>query len=357
MPNEKKISDKDNVKLFAGDKIKYPVASLRKEKVNLSVVQTRVSSVDPSRAEQELRHNLDYMIESIDKAFYWNRNKDLLLFHEMPLMGWRKWNREEALRVAIDVPGEETEAIGKKAKEHSCYIVFATLAKDPDWPNHVLHLCCVVGPNGELLDKHWKVRNMRGVFDEGFELFTTTIYDVYDRYIEMYGKDSVIPITRTDVGNLMTSSAVLEPEVARAGAMKGAEIIMRLASGGFSFLDTQCISLHNNVYVAVSNQAISPENYGFPEDFLSGSSAIFGPFGKEIARAGKHEEIISADLDIGSLRRTDRILSFNRILYQDIYDSFPVKHPPNTYLEYLPKDIYDAADFLESKCLGSEINC
>ena len=112
---------------------------------------------------------------------------------------------------------------------------------------------------GEIVAKHWKERNIKGVFP-GFELFTTTVYDVLDRYVEMYGRDAVIPITRTPLGNITTTAAQREPELFRAMALKGAEIFLRTASGGFQPLDIQACALYNGVYSSVVNNSVSPDN-------------------------------------------------------------------------------------------------
>lgn len=185
---------------------KYDRVELIKPMIRLSVVQSRVRGIKLQNLKQTRRNNLNHMLQLIDSANNWGGPKDLLLFHEFPITGYsNQWNRNDILRLAIDIPGEETDAIGKKAKEYGCYIVFGSYAKDPDWPNHILSVTTIISPDGSVLDKHWKARNIKGVFGPGFELFTTTIYDVLDQYVEMYGWDAVIPITRTPIGNIATS--------------------------------------------------------------------------------------------------------------------------------------------------------
>lgn len=93
--------------------------------------------------------------------------------------------------------GPETESVAEKARQYGCYIVFGSYAVDPDWPNHILSITTIMGPDGTIMDKHWKARNIKGVFP-GVELFTTTIYDVLDRYVEMYGADAVLPAAKKE---------------------------------------------------------------------------------------------------------------------------------------------------------------
>ena len=170
-------------------------------------------------------------------------------------------------RIAIEVPGSETEAIGKKCKDYGCYIVFGTYAKDPDWPDHILHLMVLIGPDGDVVAKHWKQRNVRGLFP-GSEQYTSAIYDVYDRFIEMYGQDAVIPVTKTAIGNIAMSAVQFEPELFRCMAFKGAEIICRVATGGFEYEDMRLTSYHNSLYTLIANNSVNTgnRNSGFFDD-------------------------------------------------------------------------------------------
>lgn len=143
------------------------------------------------------------------------------MFHEFPISGWDRWDRGQTLELCIEVPGPETEQIAEKARAYKVHVGFGAYVRDPDWPRHVLSITTLVGPEGEIVAKHWKARNVKGVFP-GFELFTTTIYDVLDEYRERYGEDAVIPVARTPLGNICLSSAQLEPELFRAMALKGA---------------------------------------------------------------------------------------------------------------------------------------
>jgi hypothetical protein len=180
----------------------YDTVPLEKSVITLGVVQSRVRSFEASNAKQGIKENLKHFLDLIDKAFYYGSRPDVLFFHEFPITGWRRWTRKEILSFALELPGEETEEIAKKAREYGCYIIFGTYAKDRDWPGHVLSITVIMNSKGEIIGKHWKARNIKGVFP-GFELFTTTVYDVLDRYIEMYGADAVIPVTRTPYGNFL----------------------------------------------------------------------------------------------------------------------------------------------------------
>ena len=329
----------------------YERVALTKPVIRLSVVQSRVRGVVLDRLKQTRQDNLNHMLQLIDAAKNWGGPKDLLLFHEFPITGYsNKWNREDVLKLAIEIPGEETEAIGKKAKEHGCYVVFGSYAKDAAWRNHVLSITTIIGPDGTVVDKHWKARNIKGVFGPGFELFTTTIYDVLDRYVDMYGWDAVIPVTRTPIGNIATSSVQREPELFRAMAIKGAEIILRTASGGFNSLDVRATSLYNGVYTAIVNNAVSPNNPGFLPDGNSGGSAIYDPDGELIEEANSvHESSVTATIPIAEFRANNSQPLVHMELYRPIFERYTNRYPPNLFSEYQPQDTADAARYLSDK--------
>jgi predicted amidohydrolase len=330
----------------------YAVADLAKDSWTLGVIQSRVRAVDETNIEPTRKANLDHMLQLIDNAFSWGPRPDLIFFHEFPITGWSgRWDRQTALKVAIEIPGPETDAIAAKAKQYGCWIVFGSYAREKDWEGHLLSITTIMGPDGQIVDKHWKARNVKGVF-VGFELFTTTIYDVLDRYKEMYGADAVVPVNRTPLGNIATSSIQREPELMRAFAMKGAEVILRTATGGFTEADMAVTSLHNGVYTALCNNAVSPDNPGFFEEAGSGGSCIWGPDGREIAKAENgFEQMLTARIPIAEFRARRRLPQVHIDLYRDVFDTYVNRYPPNLWSEYIPNDGQDAARYLKDKAV------
>lgn len=330
----------------------YETVSLAKDTVTLTVVQTRIRAVDAKSPKQGLKDNLSHMLKAIDRVFHWNAPSDIVQFHEFPITGFDIWTRKECQKLSIEVPGEQTEAIGKKAKEYGCYIVFGSYVTDPHWPGHILSITTIMGPDGKVADKHWKARNIKGVFP-GIELYTTTIYDVLDEYIEMYGADAVIPVTRTPVGNIATSSVQREPELFRAFAMKGAEIMLRTASGGFSEVDVQACAMYNGFYTTMCNNAISPGNPNFFEDpgASSGGSMILGPRGEELAKAREQETTISTRIPMAQFRARHRQPFVHKALYMPVLESYQNAYAPNLFSEYQPMDLYDAKAYLKDKSM------
>lgn len=324
----------------------YASAPLAKDRWTLGVVQ---STVHPAADDAEQAANLAHMLHLIDNAFHYGRGPDVLLFHEFPISGWDTWTRVEAQRRCIEIPGPEVDAIAEKAKEYDTYIVFGAYVRDESWPGHILSLTTMVGPDGQVVAKHWKARNVKGMFP-GFELFTTTIYDVLDEYIERYGPDAVLAIEQTPLGNICMTSTQHEPELMRALAIKGAEVFLRTASGSFTEADVVATAMYNKVYCAIANNSLLLQKGPFFEDTGAGGTAIYGPDGRVIARAeGKFETLVTAVVPIAEFRAKHLQPDIHWDLVRDVFDGYTSRFPPNLFSGYQPESLDDSASYLSDK--------
>jgi predicted amidohydrolase len=332
------------------DKGKYETVPLRRDALRVTAVQSIIRAIrDTRNPARETKANVDHMIDLIDAANGFPGPQDLICFHEQPIMGWNPWTLEEALRVAIEIPGPETEALGRKAKQYGCYLSFGTYARDKDWPGHLLLNGVLIGPDGKVVANHWKTNNSRG-FKPGWDIFTTSIYDVLDRYREMYGEDAVLPIARTDIGNISCSITPGQPDVMRAHAMKGLELRLSSSSGGYFVEDAQMISLYNRIWSVVCNNSISPEQPGFPEFSGAGDTAIFGPNGRVVARARSfNEEFVTTVIPMAEFRRTRVIADVPIEMLMPVYSRFVPRNGPNAQAGYVPKTSEEASKHFISK--------
>ena len=121
-------------------------------------------------------------------AFAFGGGPDLLFFHEFPVTGYyHGWNLGDARKVAIELPGPETELLARKAREYGCWLVFGSYVRDPAWPKSLLSITAIMNDKGEIVDRHWKARNLKGFFGGRKELFTTTIsYDLGVRTVPSF---------------------------------------------------------------------------------------------------------------------------------------------------------------------------
>lgn len=334
---------------------RYPTVPLVQSSLRVGLVQTRIRMLEPDAIERIRKENLAYMLEWIDRAQSAGRH-DLLLFHELPLTGLSfEWPRSTVLKGCIEIPGPETEAIGRKAREHRCYVVFGAYIVDKDWPNHFISATTIIGPDGSIVDSQWKARNIMGAFGN-IELMTTTIFNVLDRYVEMYGWDRVIPVARTPIGNIATSTVQLEPELYRAFGMKGAEIVMRTATGRYRLADVQGASLHNGYWSLMVNNAYLPDDpQGLRRYWKDGDwtkpiadsttvlSTVIDPAGNLVAVAkDPTEQVISVDIPIAEHRARMRQPVMHKELYDRVWQAYTGKYPPNAFLKQQPTTLEEA---------------
>lgn len=343
----------------------YEKVPLRQDSITVGAIQSRVRAVDVNNLGPTMKANLDHVIELINVAQgtpkvwggerRWGMKHDLLCMHEFPIQGFQPWTRKELLRVAFDLPGPESEAIGAEAKKHDCYIAFGCYAKDKDWPNHVINMSVIVGPTGEIVSKQWKARNILGVWGD-VALIGTTVYDVLDRYVEMYGWDAVLPVARTDIGNIAMTAVGSEPALYQCLALKGTEIMIRTVTGGSNKESVVETASSNRIYCVGVGNSVSPDNPGFAESAgaRDGGGLIVDPRGTVLRETrNHHEEIASARIPIADFRRSHKVKELPMALLLPVYQAYTPGFKPNAFLEYLPTDYGDSARYTRER-LGSK---
>ena len=131
----------------------YETVPLRQPAISVAAIQSRVRAVDINNLKKTMASNLGHVLSLIDVAQgspdawdrerRWGGKQDLICMHEFPIQGFQPWTRTELSKVAVDLPGPESEAIGKRAKEFGCYIAYGCYARDPDWPRHVINMSAI----------------------------------------------------------------------------------------------------------------------------------------------------------------------------------------------------------------------
>jgi predicted amidohydrolase len=226
-----------------------------------------------------------------DEVFDWDRTKYV---HEM----------------AVDIPGEETEFLGRKAKQFDTYVIAQAKAKHPEFPERFFNCGFVIAPNGEVVHKHYKLQ----VFAREH---STVPHDVWDRWIELYGNnlDAFFPVVDTDIGRIgivicMEGSF---PETARGVAMNGAEIIYRPAypepyvANDLWEIQNRARALDNTSYVVAPNPAtyyLTQESTNAIDTF-GGKSMIIDYQGRIISKHdyGSGSSYAGGIIDIEALRQ------------------------------------------------------
>ena len=329
----------------------YPTVPLEKDVVVVKVVQNEPQLLQNAPSIKEgLEENIRRMGYWVNKACTEGKKPDFILFNEFPLTGYSQGTREEKLKFTITVPGPETEAIGKMAKDCDTYIIFGSYATDPDWPGHILSLNPVIGRDGEIKHTYWKTRNASRYTNDGGEIPTTTIENVRDKFRAKYGIENEFPVLQTEFGNIAVSTVQIDPFVFAAFAMRGVEIMLRTATG-FSEVDVHAIAYYNNVYSAMSNITF-PSDPNFPPGF-GGNSLIVAPGGKILAQeVGDQEAIIEADINIAELRKDRRVPRYPLDVVKPVFDQFQQEMPLNHLdvpRDQLPQTRQDMKKLMDQK--------
>jgi predicted amidohydrolase len=341
----------------------YPTATLRQEAINVAAIQSRVKSVDVKNLAATMKSNLAHFTKLVDYAQgsaeewggerLWGAKQDLLCLHEFPIQGFQPWTRSELNRVAFELPGPESEVIGERARKYGCYIAFGCYAKDKDWPRHVINMSVIVGPDGNIVSKQWKARNILGLFGEG-ALIGTTVYDVLDRYVEMYGWDAVLPVARTDIGNIAMTAVGMEPMLYQVLALKGAEILIMTVTGGSNAESARATARANRIYTVGVGNSVSPDNIGFLESAggQDEGTVIVDPRGTVVGKTtNHHEDIANARIPIGDFRKTRRFPEVPMALFLPVLQQYEPTFTPNAFMESLP-ETYNEAGALVRKRMG-----
>lgn len=304
----------------------YKTTPLEKETVVVKVVQNGVRNLeDYEDVNEGLAANLKTMSDLIERACAEGSPPDFILFNEFPLTGYSTRAREAKLEFTLEIPGPETDAIGRLAKACDSYIVFGSYARDSDWPGHILSINMVIDRDGKVAEKFWKTRNVKRLSADG-EIPTTTIESVRDRYRAMYGIEAEFPVLRTEYGNIAVSTVQLDPFVFAAYAMRGVEIMFRTATL-FSRDDVLANARFHNFYSAMSNITF-PKGSGYEQ--YGGGSLVVNPRGEVLAEdPSNNEAIIEAEIPIAEFRKDRRIPSYPLAVVAPIFDHYVEEIPLN----------------------------
>ncbi len=322
----------------------YPTKPLEKDVVVLKVVQNGVRNLqDAPSIEEGLRDNLERMVSWIDKACDTGKKPDFILFNEFPLTGYSSGPREEKLKFTIEIPGPETERLGEAAKACDSYIIFGSYARDREWPGHILSINTVIDRQGAVAQKFWKPRSVKRL-NADTEIPTTTVENVYDRFVARYGAEEVFPVLQTEYGNIAVSTVQLDPFVYAAFAMRGVEIMLR-TSTLFSKSDVRAVAFFNNFYSAMSNITFPPD---VPYANMGGGSLIVDPKSKVLAEdPSNNESVIEAEIPIAEFRRNRRIPRYPLELVAPVYGQYQQEIPMN-HLDVPTEDLPRTGEEMKS---------
>ncbi|TXS92005.1 nitrilase [Parahaliea maris] len=260
---------------------------------------------------------------------------------------------EWGAKSAIEMDGRIYELLGKTASDHNVFLSGNVYELDPYFPELYFQTSFILNDSGDVVLRYRRLISM----------FAPTPHDVLDRYLDVYGSDSLFPVVDTELGCLacVASEEILYPEISRAMVLKGAEIICHSSSEVGSPAPTPkntakaARAYENHCYVVSANSA-GINDIDIPFASTDGGSRIVDFHGQVLAVADTGESMVAnADLDIAHLRHYRRRPSmFNTLtrqrleLFADVYGKQCV-YPANTLLDGDQVRVPDRSHFLDTQ--------
>ena len=311
-------------------------------------LQTRVETIhnlpDVVSARELMHRTIDRIGGEVAAAVAWTGGDlRLVVLPESCLTGPAIADpvAEWTAKAAIDIDGPEYERFGDIASSHNVFIAGTAFERDENFPDLNFHTCFIVAPDGKVVLRYRRLHS----------LTTPTPYDVWDRYLDIYGYAGIFPVAATEIGVLaaIAGDEILHPEVARAFLMRGAEVFVHptaQANDQTAASHDVCAAaraVENMAYV-VSANAGGIQGGPRPGDSINGGSKIIDHRGLVIAKSGVGATMTcAAEIDLGALRRcrtragADNLVASQRFaLFAEGYRT--LEHfPPNTLLTAPPE--------------------
>ncbi len=205
---------------------------------------------------------------------------------------------------AFDIDGPEYAAIAAMAMELKLFVAGNAYERDKNFPGLYFQASFVIDPAGKTVLRYRRLNSM----------FAPTPHDVWSKYLDLYGLDGVFPVARTAIGNLaaIASEEILYPEIARAHALRGAEIFVHSSSEIGSPLATpkaiakRARAMENLAYVVSANTA-GIGGTVMPLASADGNSLVVDWKGNVLSEANNGETFTAfADIDLHALRSARR---------------------------------------------------
>lgn len=297
-----------------------------------AVVQSRIDVItDPARRDEIINVNRTRAMNLIDTILGANAQPPRLFqFPVLFLQGAYNEARsaEDRYKVSLELPGDDIAPLLDFCAKRDIYIASSFVERRKELPGWMFHSGGILGPNG-LVIRYPKAqaRSSAGI---------RIIKDHYDQYVSVFGKENVFPVADTPIGKLAITveAEILVPEVARAFAAKGAEVLLQPTvehvRGNHAVYDAirAARAFENRMYIISANVGNARMEHPITHEITDlqsrGHSSIVGPDGAIITSiAGPGEAYASAYVDIEQLRAGRETPSPDRqfapVLYQDVY--------------------------------------
>lgn len=319
------------------------------------LVPARVGRRFRDNIEKNLEHYCDLIDFCHDKFFSVSGPIRLVTFGEFSITGlyWacdrgdKTFNNTEVIKhLAIRIPGEETDLLAEKAKEHNCYIAAANLEYDPDWPDFHFNCGFLINPKGKIVLKYRKITTSNQPVE-----FGCSPHDMLESYRNpLTKKFDPFPVVETEIGRIaiMICGDLRAPEIPRIYSIKGADILLRITSGysdtmsglfpeGIVESTLRVRAYDNALYIVNCNRGHEVGSI-MPKARAGAGSMIVDYIGNVlVSTRDSNEVVIRAAVNIEACRKHRHTYFVNPVsmIRSEVFYPYYEKsiYPPNTFIK------------------------
>lgn len=278
---------------------------------------------DRESAARRMQASLVRIGQALEGARRWiGPELKLVVLPEYILTGppWGETIPQWTAKAALAPDGPEYEALAALAQRHGVFLAGNSYETDRHFPGLYFQACWIFDPSGDRILTYRRL----------ISIFAPTPHDVWDRYLDIYGIEGVFPVAETVLGRLsaIASEEILYPEVARAHAIRGAEVFLHstseVASPNLTLkqIARRARALENMAYVVSANNA-ELRGISVPTDSTNGYSDIIDWSGNQIVLAAVgNSSVATASLDLAGLRAHRRRPSMSNMLSRQALEMF-----------------------------------
>lgn len=296
-----------------------PDSSLWPSYVALAVQPATMATLPVRNRRAALRQNIDTALAQVGGLAAAPLAK-IALFPEFCFSGAGYRSVPDLITAAVELPGPEMARLQEWARANSIYVAAQFMEIDPEFPSRVFNTAILLDDSGELLLKHRKLQCV----DIYGALPDTTPGSIFDQYVARHGVDDLCRIVDTPLGRIgvIICFEIVFPEIVRAMANQGVELVLHLTAEGYSSLRPAWHALRrkrafeNQAYLLCSNKGYDPKS---GDRWISYGESQFIDFrGRERDRlAGNVPGVLMATIDMQSLRAARRDPRLNLRLWDE----------------------------------------
>ncbi len=296
-----------------------PDSALLDSWLALIVQPATMASLPGDGRRAALARNVDTAIGQVGRLAA-APNAKVALFPEFCFTGAGYRSVPDLLSASVDAAGPEVAKLRQWARDNSIYAAAEFLEIDPAFPQRAFNSAFLIDDRGELILSHRKLQCV----DVYGALPDTTPGSIYDDYVAKNGIEHLYRIVDTPLGKIgvIICFEIVFPEISRALANAGVEVILHLTAEGYSSYRSAWHALRrkrafeNQAYLLCSNKAYDPAKR---EPWVSYGESQFIDFrGRERDRlAGNGPAVLIAPVDMVSLRAARRDLRLNTAIWDE----------------------------------------